>query len=78
MTETRSLERESGERRTVLTVVASVLVVNAVGATPALLSGPGSAWFRALTKPELYPPPWLFGVVWTGLFTLIGIALAVI
>jgi len=69
---------ERGGRRTVRTVVASVLLVNLVGAAPAILSGPGSPWFRSLTKPGLYPPPWLFGVVWTGLFTLMGLAVALI
>ena len=52
--------------------------MNLVGAAPAVLSGPGSSWFQALAKPSIYPPPWLFGVVWTALFTLIGIALALV
>mgnify|MGYP000026505427 CR=1 FL=1 len=64
------------DRRTLGTVLASVLLVNVVGAAPALLSGPGSAWFQSLTTPDIYPPPWLFGVVWTLLFTLMGVALA--
>lgn len=51
-----------------------VVAVNAVGAAPAVLGGPDTAWFEALTKPALYPPSWLFGVVWTVLFTLSGIA----
>jgi tryptophan-rich sensory protein len=51
------------------------LLVNAVGAAPALLAGPDSAWFRALEKPALYPPPAVFGVAWTALFTLMGVAL---
>ena len=63
------------DRRTVLTALAFVLGVNAVGAAPALLGGPGSAWFRALEKPAFYPPEWAFGVVWTLLFTLMGVAL---
>ncbi len=52
-----------------------VLLVNAVGAAPALQGGPDSAWFRALEKPALYPPPVVFGVVWTALFALMGVAL---
>ncbi len=31
-------------------------------------------WYPALQKPWFTPPAWLFGPVWTVLFTLIGIA----
>jgi tryptophan-rich sensory protein len=53
----------------------AVVLVNVVGSLPAALGGPNTAWFGALTKPALYPPPWLFGVVWPLLFTLLGVAL---
>jgi len=62
-------------RKEAVRAVASVLLVNAAGAVPALLAGPDTAWFRALEKPALYPPPAVFGVVWTTLFTFMGIAL---
>jgi tryptophan-rich sensory protein len=60
------------------TVLVGVLLVNVVGAAPALLAGPDSAWFQSLTAPAIYPPGWVFGVVWTGLFTLLGIAVALV
>lgn len=41
-------------------------------------SGPGNPWFDALVKPELYPPPATFGLVWTALYVLMGVSLAVI
>jgi translocator protein len=41
-------------------------------------SGPGNLWFDELTKPSLYPPPATFGIVWTALYVLIGVALALI
>ncbi|MBV0922713.1 tryptophan-rich sensory protein [Halomicroarcula limicola] len=53
----------------------AVVLVNLVGAAPAALGGPDSAWFQGLTKPAIYPPSWAFGVVWTLLFTLMGVAL---
>ncbi|MFC7078011.1 TspO/MBR family protein [Haloarcula halophila] len=71
---------EAGGRRTALDredlpgVVVAVVLVNAVGALPAALGGPDSAWFQSLAKPALYPPPWVFGVVWPLLFTLLGVA----
>ena len=66
------------DRSDIPTVVASVLLVNVVGASPALLAGPNSPWFQQLAKPDIYPPSWVFGVVWTALFTLLGIALALV
>ncbi|SDL97522.1 TspO and MBR related proteins [Halogranum gelatinilyticum] len=61
-------------RRDWATLVGFVVLVNIVGAVPAVLGGPNSAWFAALDKPWFYPPPVTFGVVWTLLFTLMGIA----
>jgi benzodiazapine receptor len=62
----------------VVAVVVGVIAVNVVGATPAAVSGAGSPWFQALTKPAIYPPAWLFGVAWTVMFTLLGAALALV
>mgnify|MGYP003458396738 CR=1 FL=1 len=41
-------------------------------------SGPDNAWFSALEKPPTYPPPATFGIVWTILYILMGVALAVV
>ncbi len=32
-------------------------------------------WYADLARPELAPPNWIFGPVWTALFLLMGIAL---
>ncbi len=45
----------------------------AVGGLSALLSGSMDG-FEALNKPPLSPPGWLFPVVWTILFLLMGLA----
>lgn len=41
-------------------------------------SGPGNAWFDSLIKPGIYPPPYLFGLVWTLLYAMMGLAFALI
>lgn len=41
-------------------------------------SGPGNLWFDGLIKPDIYPDPAVFGIVWTVLYVMIGIALALV
>ena len=35
-------------------------------------------WFAALRKPATFPPPATFGIVWTVLYALMGVALALV
>jgi len=41
-------------------------------------SGPANAWFATLAKPGTYPPPATFGIVWTVLYVLMALALAMV
>ena len=41
-------------------------------------SGYGNAWFDGLAKPAAMPPGWTFGTVWTTLYIVLGISLALI
>jgi translocator protein len=41
-------------------------------------SGYENRWFAALSKPDIIPPGWVFGAVWSVLYILLGIALAMI
>ncbi|GAB3042224.1 tryptophan-rich sensory protein [Natronobiforma cellulositropha] len=63
------------DRRGLARAVGFVLLVNVVGAVPGVLSSPDTPWFRSLEKPWFYPPEIAFPVVWTLLFTLMGVAL---
>jgi tryptophan-rich sensory protein len=56
-------------------VALAVVVCNAVGASPALVTATGSGtWYDSLVQPALAPPSWVFAPVWTTLFTLLGVA----
>lgn len=55
-------------------LIIAVLIPLAVGGLSALLSGGGMEGFQALNQPPLSPPGWLFPVVWTVLYVLMGIA----
>ena len=46
----------------------------AVGGIAALLTRDSMKIFETLNKPPLSPPGWLFPVVWTALYILMGIA----
>ena len=41
-------------------------------------SGSDSLWFQSLAKPAIYPPPVWFGIVWTVLYIMMGLALAMV
>jgi tryptophan-rich sensory protein len=59
-----------------ITVPAIVLLGSASG----WLSNSGyeNDWFASLLKPPFMPPGWLFGVAWTTLYALMGVAVAMI
>lgn len=46
----------------------------AVGGVSSLLTADAMAQFGRLAQPPLSPPAWLFPVVWTMLYTLMGVA----
>ena len=53
----------------------AILLCNAVGIAGALFTSTDTVWYETLTKPAFQPPGWLFGPVWTLLYTLMGVAL---
>jgi tryptophan-rich sensory protein len=56
------------------------LTILLLGSLSQRVSGTPDAnpWYQALVKPALQPPGWAFGLGWTILYTLLGIALAIV
>lgn len=55
-------------------LVVCIAIPLAVGGVAALLTRGAVTGFSALEKPPFAPPAWLFPVVWTILYTLMGIS----
>lgn len=55
-------------------LVVAILIPLAVGGLSGLFTTGSMMAFDQMIKPPLSPPGWLFPVVWTILFTLMGIA----
>ena len=55
-------------------LVICILIPLAVGGLSAWLSKDGMKYYEGLYKPLLSPPGWVFPVVWTVLYILMGVA----
>ncbi len=56
-------------------VLLFIVVCQLAGVLGVVTSPTGdTAWYRSLAKPVFNPPSWLFGPVWTLLYTLMGVA----
>ena len=59
----------------ILTLAVALLIPQIIGLLGSLFtSATIPTWYATLTRPELAPPNWVFGPVWTVLFILMGIA----
>lgn len=63
-------------RRAMVTVPGVLLLGFLSGRT--VPSGEGNNWYAALAKPDFTPPGWAFPVVWSTLYIMLGLALALI
>ena len=58
------------------TLLLCILLCQIIGGLGAFFTSPEiSGWYANIQKPSFNPPNWIFGPVWTILFTLMGISL---
>lgn len=61
--------------RSILLLIASILVAQTAGIIGSFFTLEAvETWYTTLARPLLSPPNWIFGPVWTTLYTLMGIA----
>lgn len=56
--------------------IAAVVICNLAGIIGSVFTSSSvGTWYQTINKPEFTPPGWVIGLVWTVLFTLMGVAL---
>jgi tryptophan-rich sensory protein len=70
-----SPERSNRARHAAASLLLCFLIVFAAEALGAVASIDAAAFYARLTQPAWAPPGWLFGPVWTLLYTLMALAL---
>ena len=60
------------------TLLISVAISLGTGVLAALITGAGTEFYSSINKPALSPPAWLFPVVWTALYILMGVSAYII
>jgi len=63
-------------RQKIYQVLLCLLIPQVAGLVGSIFTTPQiRTWYATLTRPEITPPNWLFGPVWSILFLLMGISL---
>jgi tryptophan-rich sensory protein len=56
-------------------LIIAIMISEFAGIIGSVFTAPSiTGWYAGIIKPDLNPPAWVFGPVWTTLFALMGIA----
>lgn len=74
------MDKQTPERPWWRIALVTVPLIVGIGSAIGYLSNSGysNEWFARLDKPAFMPPSWVFGAVWTTLYTLMAVALAMV
>jgi len=72
-----SRQLRAGLFRWALFLVPAILLLGMLSARIAG-SGPDNPWYAALAKPDVYPPDIAFATVWSALYIIMGVAVAMV
>ncbi len=62
-----------------LKIIIAVVVCFGIGSLSGIATSNGlSEWYATIRKPSFNPPNWLFAPVWTVLYTMMGVAAALV
>jgi len=65
--------------KNILIYITAILMAEGVGLIGSIFTMPSiNTWYASLLKPSFNPPNWIFGPVWTVLFLMMGVSLALI
>lgn len=56
-------------------LIGFIVLCNLIGSIGAFWTSSDGMWYGGISKPDFNPPNWVFGPVWTLLFSLMGISL---
>lgn len=68
------MESENKQKIHVFAMINAVLIPLLIGGFSAFLTSEDMKAYGTMNKPPLAPPAWLFPIVWTILYVLVGIA----
>lgn len=67
------------KNHTTLRLLAAIILCQSAGLVGSFFTfSQVNTWYKTLAQPSFAPPSWLFGPVWTTLYTFMGIALFLI
>lgn len=74
MTASATIPSQLQPRSPALPIAVFLVLCYAAAGLGSLFTSPGIPWMNALNKPFFQPPNWLFGPVWTVLYTMMAVS----